>query len=285
MVSDIISCFARKPLFGYRPMVFSVLSIALLSFVVWGHHMFVSGMSPYLGMVFMVSTMLIALPSAIKVFNWLATLWGGRILFTTAMLFCVSFILMFIIGGLSGLVLASNAVDEHLHDTHYIVAHFHYVLFAGSLMAVFGAIYFWFPKMFGRMMNETIGKIHFVLTFIFLNGTFFPMHLLGHTGFLRRTADPYGDSFAHLLPLNQWITYSALAMGAVQLLFVGNFLGSLVWGKRAVENPWRSCTLEWSTPSPPPHGNFDELPTVVRGPHTYSDPAFDEDFEPKAARN
>ncbi len=282
MVSDIVSCFARKPLFGYRPMVFSVLAIAILSFVVWGHHMFVSGMSPYLGMAFMISTMLIALPSGIKVFNWLATLWGGQIQFTTAMLFCVSFILMFIIGGLSGLMLASSSVDEHLHDTHYIVAHFHYVLFAGSIMAVFGSIYFWFPKMFGRMMNETIGKLHFVLTFVFLNCTFFPMHLLGHSGFLRRTADPYGEAFVHLQPLNQFITFSAMAMGAVQILFFVNFAVCLFWGKSSVDNPWRSCTLEWSTSSPPPHGNFLNRPSVGSGPHVYNDPTADEDFCPQA---
>lgn len=283
MVSDMISCFARKPLFGYRPMVFSVLAIAGLSFIVWGHHMFISGMNPHLGMAFMVTTMLIALPSSIKVFNWLATLWRGKIQFTTPMLFAISFVLMFIIGGLSGLVMASNAVDEHLHDTYYIVAHFHYVLFAGSMMAVFGCIYFWFPKMFGRTMNEVVGKIHFVLTFIFVNCTFFPMHLLGPPGFLRRVADPYqAESFAHLLPLNQFITFSAFAMGAVQILFIGNLVLSVFFGKRADRNPWRSCTLEWSAASPPPHGNFVALPNVVSGPHEYSNPEWNDDFKPQA---
>jgi len=282
MVSDILSCFCRKPLFGYRPMVYSVCAIAFLSFLVWGHHMFVSGMSPYLGMAFMITTMLIALPSGIKVFNWLGTLWRARIQFTTAFLFCASFVLMFIIGGLSGVVLASNAVDEHLHDTYYIVAHFHYVLFAGTMMAVFGSIYFWFPKMFGRLMNETLGKVHFVLTFITINATFFPMHLLGINGMLRRTADPYqAESFAQLQPLNQFITYAAFGMGWVQLLFAVNFFGSLWWGKRAGDNPWQACTLEWSTSSPPPAENFDQLPLVDSGPHEYSHPDSERDYRPQ----
>ncbi len=283
MVSDIISCGSRKPLFGYRPMVYSVLAIAGLSFIVWGHHMFVSGMNPQLGMAFMITTMLIALPSSIKVFNWLATLWGGKIQFNTAMLFVTSFVLMFIIGGLSGLVLASNAIDEHLHDTHYVVAHFHYVLFAGTMMAVFGCVYFWFPKMFGRMMNESIGKLHFLLTFVCLNATFLPMHLLGAPGFLRRNADPYqAESLAHLLPLNQFITYAALGMGLAQVLFVINFFGSLMMGRKAEENPWRSCTLEWVAPSPPPHGNFSNIPVVDSGPHEYSNPEYAEDFKSQA---
>ena len=182
MVSDIIACFARKPLFGYKPMVYSIAGIAGLGFIVWGHHMFVSGMNPGLGMTFMVSTMMIALPSAIKIFNWLGTVWGGNIQFTTPMLFALSFVSMFIIGGLSGIFMAATPVDIFIHDTYFIVAHFHYVLFAGTAMGVFGAIYFWYPKMFGRMMNERWGKVHFLLTFIFLNGTFFSMHILGVVG-------------------------------------------------------------------------------------------------------
>ena len=208
MVSDIISCFARKPLFGYKPMVYSIAGIAGLGFVVWGHHMFVSGMNPALGMTFMVSTMLIALPSAIKVFNWLGTLWGGKIQFTTPMLFALSFVSMFIIGGLSGIFMAATPVDIFIHDTYFIVAHFHYVLFAGTAMGVLGAIYFWFPKMFGRMMNEFWGKVHFFLMFIFLNGTFYPMHILGANGFPRRYADAYHFfTFSHLQPLNIFITW------------------------------------------------------------------------------
>ena len=172
-------------------MVYSIAGIAGLGFIVWGHHMFISGMNPYLGMIFMVSTMMIALPSAVKTFNWLGTLWGAKIHFTTAMLFACAFVSMFIIGGLSGIFMAATPVDIFIHDTYFIVAHFHYVLFAGTAMGVFGAIYFWFPKMFGRTMNEFWGKVHFFLTFIFLNGTFFPMHILGAVGQPRRLADPY----------------------------------------------------------------------------------------------
>ena len=215
MVSRHIACFARKPIFGYKPMVYSIAGIAGLGFIVWGHHMFVSGMNPALGMTFMVSTMMIALPSAIKVFNWLGTLWGGKIQFTTPMLFAVSFVSMFIIGGLSGIFMAATPVDIFIHDTYFIVAHFHYVLFAGTAMGVFGAIYFWFPKMFGRMMNEFWGKVHFFLTFIFLNCMFFPMHILGADGFPRRYADPYhfGIVPAILQPLNVFMTWCAIVLG------------------------------------------------------------------------
>ncbi|MCB1587258.1 MAG: cbb3-type cytochrome c oxidase subunit I, partial [Xanthomonadales bacterium] len=185
--------------------------IAGLGFIVWGHHMFVSGMNPVLGMTFMVSTMMIALPSAVKVFNWLGTIWGGKIEFTTPMLFSLSFVSMFIIGGLSGIFMAATPVDIFIHDTYFIVAHFHYVLFGGTAMAVFGAIYFWYPKMFGRMMNEQLGKVHFFLTFIFLNGTFFTMHVLGAVGFPRRLADPYHyDTFQHLMPMNRFMTWCAI---------------------------------------------------------------------------
>ncbi len=282
MVSDMISCFARKPLFGYRPMVFSICGITIMGFLVWGHHMFVSGMNPFFGSVFMVSTMLIAVPSSVKVFNWLATLWGARIRFTTPMLFSIAFVSMFIIGGLSGILMAANTADEYLHDTYYIVAHFHYVLFAGTIMGVFGAIYFWFPRMFGRQMNETVGKIHFLLTFIFLNGTFFPMHILGWRGFPRRYADPYQlEQFQDLLPLNQWITYSALAMGATQLIFLGNFLHSIFRGCKANGNTWQATTLEWSAPFPVPHGNFLIEPTVQRGPYEYGVGDNEDDFRPQ----
>ncbi|MGI9516585.1 MAG: cytochrome c oxidase subunit I [Pirellulaceae bacterium] len=284
MVSDIISCFARRPLFGYRPMVYSMCAIAGLGFIVWGHHMFVSGMHPFMGTVFMISTMLIALPSSVKVFNWLATLWGGRIHFTTPMLFAISFVSMFILGGLSGILMAANTVDEFVHDTYYIVAHFHYVLFAGTIMGVFAAIYYWFPKMFGRQMNEWLGKTHFLLTFVFLNGTFFPMHILGWRGFPRRSADPYfTGQFADLLSLNRMITWCAFALALSQLIFVVNFFFSMRAGKRAQGNLWQANTLEWFTDSPPPHGNFDSIPTVQRGPYEYSHPQMDTDFWPQVS--
>ena len=284
IVSDILSCFAKKPLFGYRPMVFSLCGICAMGLLVWGHHMFVSGMNPYVGTAFMISTMLIALPSGVKVFNWLATLWGGKIEFTTPMLFCLAFVLMFIVGGLSGILMAANAADEFVHDTYYIVAHFHYVLFAGTIMAVFGAFYFWFPKIFGRQMNEGAGKLHFVLTFIFLNGTFFPMHVLGWRGFPRRYADPYAlDQFADLLPLNQLITYCAFAMAAVQLILIGNFFFSVFWGPQAKENLWRCNSLEWLAASPPAPENFPEIPQIERGPYEYSHPDRGQSHWPQAS--
>ena len=258
MVSDIISCFSRKPLFGYKAMVCSVLAIAAMGFIVWGHHMFVSGMNNFLALSFMVSTMLIALPSGIKVFNWLATMAGGKLQLTTAMLFCVGFVSMFVIGGLSGVVIAVPPVDIHLHDTYYIVGHIHYVLFGASILGVMGALYFWFPKMFGRHMNETLGKIHFFFTFVFLNLTFLPMHFLGAGGLPRRyAAHNHIEDFAELMPLNQFITFAAIAMGAAQLIFVVNFFSSLFAGTTAKKNPWNSNTLEWQTNSPPVHGNFD----------------------------
>ena len=282
MVSDIIACFARKPLFGYKPMVYSIAGIAGLGFIVWGHHMFVSGMNPWLGMTFMVSTMMIALPSAIKTFNWLGTIWGGNIRFTTAMLFALSFVSMFIIGGLSGIFMAATPVDIFIHDTYFIVAHFHYVLFSGTAMGVFGAIYFWFPKMFGRMMNEPWGKVHFLLTFLFLNGTFFTMHILGVVGFPRRLADPYHyPTFHHLRPLNVFMTWCAIGMVATQVIFATNFIWSIFFGPKAGRNPWHANGLEWSAPSPPGHGNFDVQPVVYRGPYEYGSPEVDTDYYPQ----
>ncbi|MFT5301403.1 MAG: cytochrome c oxidase subunit 1 [Mariniblastus sp.] len=282
MVSDMIACFSRKPLFGYKPMVYSITAIAGMGFVVWGHHMFVSGMNHTLAMSFMVSTMLIALPSGVKVFNWLGTLWGGRLHLTTPMLFSMGFVSMFVIGGLSGIVMSAPPIDIVVHDTYYIVAHLHYVLFASSVLGIFGAIYFWYPKMFGRMMNEKLGMIHFFLTFVFLNGTFFPMHFLSRMP--RRIADPYVyDGLKELLPLNQFMTICAIGMGLVQLIFVLNFVGSMVLGPQAGRNPWNSNTLEWTAPSPPPHGNFDVQPIVRRGPYEYSYPGRDQDFFPQTA--
>ena len=283
MVSDMLSCFARKPIFGYKPMVYAISGIAGLGFIVWGHHMFVSGMNPMLGMTFMVSTMMIALPSAIKVFNWLGTIWGGKIQFTTPMLFSLSFVSMFIIGGLSGILMAATPVDIFIHDTYYIVAHFHYVLFCGTAMAVFGAIYFWFPKMFGRSMNETAGKWHFFLTFVFMNGTFYLMHILGAVGFPRRLADPYHyETFKQMLPMNQFITLCAFAMFLSQIIFAINFFYSIFKGPRVGRNPWRANGLEWFCPSPPvAHGNFDKQPIVYRGPYEYGSPEVDEDYYPQ----
>ena len=282
-VSDVLATFARKPIFGYKAMVYSLMSIAGLGFIVWGHHMFQSGMNPGLGTAFMISTMVIAVPSAIKIFNWLGTIWRGSIQFTAAMLNGLGFVATFIIGGLSGVFMASTPVDIYIHDTYYIVAHIHYVLFGGSLFGVFAGITYWFPKMFGRMMNETLGKTHFVLTFIFFNLTFFPMHILGIGGHMRRIYDPTQYEF-----LQQWegwnvfITLMAFCLGASQVLLATNFIVSLFAGKKAPRNPWNANSLEWSTPSPPPHGNWGEkIPTVYRGAYEYSVPGMSDDYLPQ----
>jgi cytochrome c oxidase subunit I len=283
MVSDILSVFSRKPIFGYRPMVYAMAGIAFLGFIVWAHHMFQSGMNPTLGTTFAVSTIFIAVPSAIKTFNWLGTLWGGNIRFTAAMWNAIAFVAMFVIGGLSGIFMASTAVDVHIHDTYFIVAHIHYVLFGGSMFGIWGAIYFWYPKMFGRMMNETLGKVHFWLSFIFFNGTFFAMHILGIAGFPRRIADYTNyTTYAHFKPMNQFITYCAFALGLTQILFIINFVGSWFWGPKAPSNPWEATTLEWNdTTSPPPHGNFAKVPVVHHGPYEYSNPLVEEDWLPQ----
>jgi len=275
MASDLISTFSRKPLFGYRPMVYSIVAIAILGFIVWGHHMFQSGMNPVLGIAFMTSTMMIALPSAIKTFNWLATLWQGRIHLTAPMLNALAFVSTFVIGGLSGIFVAATPVDTYLHDTFWVVGHIHYVLFGGSLFGIFAAIQYWYPKMFGRMMSETWGKIHFVLTFVTFNMVFFPMFILGMYGMPRRVADPYTYNFlGGLQGLNQFMTISAYILALAQGILIANFFFSLVRGKRSADNPWQANTLEWTTSSPPPSENFHTLPVVHRGPYDYSPPVF-----------
>jgi cytochrome c oxidase subunit 1 len=284
MVSDIIATFSRKPLFGYKPMVIAIAGIAGLGFIVWGHHMFQSGMNPALGATFMLSTMMIALPSAIKVFNWLGTMWGGRLQFTAAMLNAIAFVAMFIIGGLSGIFMAATPVDMHIHDTYFIVGHIHYVLFGGSTFGIFAAIYYWFPKMFGRMMNERLGMIHFILTFIFFNGTFFLMHIIGMHGHPRRIADPNIYPYlqnAGIQGMNQFMTISSFGLGLTQLIFAYNFFYSLVAGPVASSNPWHANTLEWTTTSPPPHYNFERLPVVYHPPYEYSVPGMDADYVPQ----
>jgi cytochrome c oxidase subunit 1 len=282
VTSDVLSTFSRKPIFGYRAMAFSMIGIAFLSWVVWGHHMFVSGMSPVLGTAFMTSTMVIAVPSAIKTFNWLGTLWGGSIRFTTPMLNGLAFVSIFVIGGLSGIFMASTPVDIFIHDTYFIVAHFHYVV-AGIVFGLFAAVYYWFPKMFGRMMSERWGKIHFWLTFIAFNCVFFPMHFLGVGGHMRRIWNPMQYEFLQpLQPINVFITVSAYVLAIAQIPFVVNLFWSLFAGKKAERNPWQANTLEWSAPSPPLHGNWGEhLPTVYHGPYEYSVPEVAEDYAPQ----
>jgi cytochrome c oxidase subunit 1 len=270
-------------LFGYRPMVYSIMAIAGLGFIVWGHHMFVSGMNPTLGVTFMTSTMLIALPSAIKTFNWLGTLWGGNIHFTTPMLNAIAFVSMFIIGGLSGVFSAATPVDVFIHDTYWIVGHIHYVLFGGSLFGAFAGITYWFPKMFGRMMNETLGKVHFVLTFITFNLVFFPMFIQGAGGMPRRLADPYTyDFLSQFQGMNQFMTISAYVLGLAQLILVFNFVRSLFRGPQAAANPWQANYLEWATTSPPPHDYFATIPVVYRGAYEYAAPQVAEDYLPQA---
>ena len=284
VTSDILSAFSRKPIFGYHAMAFSMIALAFLSWIVWGHHMFLSGMNPVLGTAFMLTTMVIAIPSAIKTFNWLGTLWGGTIRFTSPMLFALGFVSNFVIGGLSGIYMAVTPVDIFIHDTYFIVAHFHYVV-AGIIFGMFAALYYWFPKLFGRMMNEPLGKLHFALTYVFFNGAFFPMHFLGVAGHMRRIYNPLQYEF--LVDLQWWnvfITMSAFCLGVSQLIFLFNFVWSLFAGKKAERNPWQANTLEWSAPSPPPHGNFETVPTVYRGPYEYSSPLVQEDWLPQDRR-
>lgn len=285
VVSDVLSVHARKGVFGYRPMVLSMLAIATLGFLVWGHHMFVSGMNPSVGLAFEISTTLIALPSGVKVFNWLATLWGSRIQFTSAMLFALGFVALFITGGLSGLWLTSTPVDVYVHDTYVVVGHFHYIVFGGSVFGLFAAFYHWFPKMSGRLLNERLGRWHFVGTFVLTSGVFLLMHQLGLAGMLRRTADPYVyESFQHLRTPNVWITWSAIALASWQALFVANLAYSLRYGPRADANPWRANSLEWEAASPPPHGNFSRELVVERGPYEFEPSNSASDNRPQASR-
>ena len=235
-------------------------------------------MDPRLCTGFIIATIMIALPSAVKVFNWLGTIWNGNLQLTTPMLFALGFVAMFIIGGLSGIFMAATPVDIFIHDTYFIVAHLHYVLFASSLLGIFAGIYYWFPKMFGRMMNETLGKWHFFFTFVSGNLVFFPMHILGIAGLRRRIADVTASNMeAPLLAMNQFISISAFVLGASQLIFLVNFFWSLFKGKVAGRNPWNGNTLEWTAPSPPPHGNFVVDPVVFRGPYFYGELGIEED--------
>jgi cytochrome c oxidase subunit 1 len=279
MVSDIIANGSRKPIFGYHSMVYAIIAIGFLGWIVWGHHMFQSGMNPLLGTTFMISTLFIAVPSAIKTFNWLGTMWRGNIRLTVPMLHACAFVAMFVIGGLSGVYMASSPVDIYIHDTYFIVAHIHYVLFGGSLFALFGAIVFWYPKMFGREMNRFWGYVHFGLTFVFYNLTFFPMHSLGVGGHMRRIYDPTEYEFLQPLQgINEFITINAFLLFAVQFIFALNFVVSWFRGKKATENPWEDTGLEWTTPSPPPHGNWPDTPTVYHPPYEFSSPLVEEDY-------
>src|SRR6266536_2610829 len=285
IVSDLISVHARKNIFGYRMMVWAILAIGGLSFIVWAHHMYVSGMNPYFGFFFATTTLIIAIPTALKVYNWVLTLWRGNIHLTVPMLFAIGFVFTFINGGLTGLFLGNVPVDLPLSDTMFVVAHFHMVMAVSPILVVFGAIYHWYPKITGRMLNDTLGKFHFWFTFLGTYAIYYPMHYLGILGVPRRYYAVTGTEFipqsAH--SLNEAITIAALIVGAVQVVFLYNLIWSYFKGKPAGGNPWRATTLEWQTPhTPPKHGNFGaELPLVYRWAYDYSVPGAAEDFIPQ----
>jgi cytochrome c oxidase subunit 1 len=283
VASHLLSTFSRKPIYGYRAMAYAMCGIGFLGFMVWGHHMFISGMSPYSGFAFSVLTMAIGVPSAIKTFNWLGTLWNGKIQFTSPMLFALGFVSLFISGGLSGLFLAQPAVDNRLHATYYVVAHFHLVMGVAAIFGIFGATYFWFPKMFGRMMSEPLGKLHFWITFAGAYCIFMPMHFIGIAGAIRRYADYTGVQYlAQFQPVHKFMTIAAFITAAGQLIFLWNFFWSLKHGAKASDNPWHATTLEWSTATPPPHDNFGgHYPSVYRGPYEFSVPGVTEDYVPQ----
>jgi len=283
IISHVLSTFSRKPVFGYKAMVLSLSVIGFMSFMVWGHHMFVSGMSPYSGLAFSILTLVIGVPSAIKTFNWLGTLWGARIQFTAAMLFAIGFVSVFVTGGLSGIFLAQPALDLYLHDTYYVIGHFHLIMGVAAIFAMFAATYYWFPKMFGRMMSETLGKIHFWMTFVGIYCIFMPMHYLGYAGDPRRYASIESVHYLfRLQPVYVFISIAAFITAAAQLFFYFNFFWSIKHGKPAEQNPWHATTLEWSVPTPVPHDNFaGHYPTVYRGPYEYSVPGVADDFVPQ----
>lgn len=272
IVSEVLSVHARKPIFGYKAMVFSILAIAFLSFIVWAHHMFMSGVNPFISNFFVVFTLIIAVPSAVKVFNWIATLYGGNIRFNAASLFSIGFVSLFISGGLTGIFLGNSALDIQLHDTYFVVAHFHIVMGVAAFFGMFAGIYHWYPKMFGRFMNETLGKIHFWGTIAGSYAIFWPMHYLGMAGVPRRyyRFDTF-DSFSHFTTMNQFITIAAIVVFALQVLFVINFFYSIWYGRKmTVKNPWQATTLEWTTPIHGVHGNWEgNIPTVQRWAYDY----------------
>ena len=280
LASQLLSVFSRKPIFGYKAMVYAIMAIGFLGFMVWGHHMFMSGMSPYSAFAFSIMTMGIGVPSAIKTFNWLGTLWGGRIRFTTPMLFAIGFVSLFVTGGISGPFLAQPVLDIYLHETYFVIAHFHLIMGVASIFGIFAATYYWAPKMFGRMMNETLGRLHFWFTFIGAYAIFMPMHYYGMAAGLRRYSQGTEVAWINqLAPLQRFITYAAFITIASQFLFVINLFWSMFKGKKASDNPWEATTLEWITATPPPHDNFGgRTPVVNNGPYEYSVPGAPRDF-------
>ena len=283
ITSEIIATHSRKPIFGYRAMVASILAIAFLSTIVWGHHMFITGMNPFLGSVFTFTTLLIAIPSAVKAFNYIATLWKGNLQLNPAMLFSIGLVSTFITGGLTGIILGDSALDINVHDTYFVVAHFHLVMGISALYGMLAGIYHWFPILFGKMMNKNLGYIHFWVTAISAYGVFFPMHFIGMAGLPRRY---YTNSnfplFDDLADTNQVITMFAILGAVVQLVFLYNFIYSMFYGEKAPQNPWRSTTLEWTASQKHIHGNWQgKIPEVHRWPYDYSKPGYKEDFVPQ----
>ncbi len=280
VASQVLSTFARKPIFGYKAMVYAIMAIGLLGFMVWGHHMFMSGMSPYLAFSFSLMTMCIGVPSAIKTFNWLGTLYKAKIRFQTPMLYAIGFVSLFVSGGLSGPFLAQPVLDIPLHDTAFVPAHFHLIMGVAAIFGIFAATYYWFPKMFGRMMNESLGRVHFWITLVGTYAIFMPMHYLGLAGQPRRYSQFTELAYLqHLLPLNTFITYAAIITVAAQFIFLINLFWSMFKGPKASDNPWESTTLEWTTATPPPHDNFGgHTPVVYHGPYEYSVPGAPRDF-------
>ncbi len=286
--SEIISTNSRKPIFGYRAMIGSILAIGFLSFIVWGHHMFITGMNPFIGSVFVFTTLLIAIPSAVKVFNYITTLWKGSIVLTPAMMFAIGLVSTFITGGVTGIILADSALDIAIHDTYFVVAHFHIVMGMSAVFGMFAGVYHWFPKMYGKMLNKRLGYVHFWITIFGAYGVFFPMHFVGLAGAPRRYYDysVYGEfntsSQEMMMDLNVIITIFAIIAALGQLVFLFNFFYSVFRGPKAIQNPWRSNTLEWTTPVEHVHGNWPgELPTVHRWPYDYSKPGAEDDFIPQ----
>jgi len=272
IVSEILATNSRKPIFGYRAMIMSIIAIAFLSTIVWGHHMFVTGMNPFLGSVFTFTTLLIAIPSAVKAFNWVTTIWRGNIQMSPATLFSIGFVSTFVTGGLTGIVLGDSALDINVHDTYFVVAHFHLVMGISAIFGMFAGVYHWFPKMYGKMMNKDLGFLHFWVTIIAAYGVFFPMHFVGLAGLPRRyynnTAFPIFDD---LLQINEVMTIFAIIGGLAQIIFLSNFFFSIYKGKKAPQNPWKANSLEWTTPVEHIHGNWPgEIPAVHRWPYDYS---------------
>jgi len=284
IISHILPAFARKPLLGPKVALVCMGSIGFLSYTVWGHHMFLSGMNPLSATLFSVPTLIITIPATIMVLLWIGTLYGSRFRFTTAGLFCLGFVSVFVSGGISGFFLAQPSIDTYLHGTYFVVGHFHFVMGVAAMFGIFAGTYFWFPKMYGRMMNETLGRIHFTLTLIGVYATFMPMHYLGLAGNIRRYSAFTDDYMKGSLPLHRFITMGALFTGAVQLIFLFNLIWSRLRGARAPDNPWQATSLEWSTPSPPPFDNFGgHHPVVVQGPNEYGGTGAGTDFVMQAA--